>query len=98
MKLKLVSCEVLEREAVHCLDETSFEIDIEYTKKEAHEKPELLQKSIQEIIRLRSSNVLISLIQTSWYLIIEGCDQNRIIIPLKEVCDYRATRCLGVSR
>ena len=50
MKLKLISCEVLEREAVHCLDETSFEIDIEYTKKEAHEKPELLQQSIQEII------------------------------------------------
>lgn len=50
MKLKLISCEVLEREAVHCLNETSFEIDIEYTKKSAHEKPELLQQNIQQII------------------------------------------------
>jgi len=50
LKLKLISCEVLEREATHCLDEAAFEIDFEYTKKSAHEKPELLQKSIQEII------------------------------------------------
>ena len=55
MKLKLISCEVLEREADHCLNETSFEIDIEYTEKSAHEKPELLQQSIQKIID-RSDN------------------------------------------
>lgn len=50
MKLKLISCEVLEREAIHCSADSDFEIDIEYTDKSAHEKPELLRDSIQSMI------------------------------------------------
>lgn len=50
LKLKLISCEVLERETVHCAKGASFNIDIEYTEKAAHEKPELLQERIQLII------------------------------------------------
>ena len=50
MKLKLISCEVLEREALYCAGVAGIHIEIEYTEKAAHEKPELLQKRIQDII------------------------------------------------
>jgi hypothetical protein len=50
LKLKLISCEVLEREAAHCSIDTDFDIDIEYTEKSAHEKPELLRSRIQDMI------------------------------------------------
>lgn len=50
MKLKLISCEVLEREVLHCINSSYKDMEIEYTEKAAHEKPELLSKSIQAII------------------------------------------------
>jgi len=50
LKLKLISCEVLEREALYCAGVAGIHIEIEYTEKAAHEKPELLQKRIQDII------------------------------------------------
>jgi len=50
LKLKLISCEVLEREALHCAGTAGVHIEIEYTEKAAHEKPEMLQKRIQDII------------------------------------------------
>lgn len=50
MKLRLISCEVLEREAEFCLLESSHLIDVEYTEKEAHEKPDQLRERIQRLI------------------------------------------------
>ena len=50
MKYKLISCEVLEREIKHCLQNSTVDFDIEYTKKSAHDKPELLRVQIQDII------------------------------------------------
>lgn len=50
MKFKLISCEVLEREVLHCIDSLDKEIQVEYTEKAAHEKPELLSSKIQGII------------------------------------------------
>ncbi len=50
MKHKLISCEVLERETVYCTISTDLHIEIEYTEKAAHEKPDMLQRSIQKII------------------------------------------------
>lgn len=50
MKYKMICCEVFEREVAFCIKYTDVPIDVEYTKKSAHEKPEQLRKEIQKAI------------------------------------------------
>ncbi|MFO7637591.1 MAG: DUF1638 domain-containing protein [Clostridia bacterium] len=59
-KIKLICCEVLKREAVHCMERSNMVFDVEYTKKSSHRDPAKLQKEIQDIIdRTRDADAVI---------------------------------------
>ena len=50
MKLKLITCDVLTRLACHCVARTPHIVDMEFTKKGAHDDSDYLRKLIQEKI------------------------------------------------
>jgi len=52
MKLKLIACEVLTREIGHCSAQSPHTLDIEYTKKDAHDNADNLRSIISEKITI----------------------------------------------
>lgn len=50
MKYKVISCEVLKNELTYLINKHNLDLDISYTKKSAHVKPEQLHEEIQNLI------------------------------------------------
>jgi hypothetical protein len=50
MRLKVIACEVFTREVCYCVAQSPHVIDLEFTPKDAHDKPEVLRSLIQERI------------------------------------------------
>ena len=50
MRLKVMACEVFTREICYCVAQSPHVIDLEFTPKDAHDKPERLRTLIQERI------------------------------------------------